>query len=309
MRIVIGYQDDDSSNAAIDDLRRAGLPETGVEARVLAIAPDVGVPADPAFQKRSPALAWLAQDRRDAVLSEAMAVAERGAGRLRSLMPGWSVEPVAEAGAVHRVLTEAAETWASDLLVVGSHGRGAVGRLFHGSVAQMVVNNCRRSVRIARGGRKGGGTEGGLRILLADDGSPAAESAVSVVAARKWPEGTVISVIFVVELPVAAGAELGPEAAAFSGELVEVRRDLLDYGRQLVEATAGTLKEAGLTTRELVLEGRPRYLLNELAEKEGIDCIFMGARGHRALERFMLGSVAAGVASGAPCSVEITRPE
>jgi nucleotide-binding universal stress UspA family protein len=309
MRVVIGYDGSDCSNVAIDDLGRAGLGERGVEARVVNVAAEAGLPADPGFEKRSPSLAWLSRGWREAALSSAVAAAQRGAERLNALMPGWNVEPIGAAGTAHRVLMEAAETWPADLLVVGSRGRGVIGRLFHGSVAQMCVSNCRRSVRIGRGGRKGA-TEGGLRILVADDGSPTAEAAVNVVKARKWPAGSEAIVIFAVELPVVGGAPaLGPEAGAFSGELIEARRELLDYGRALTESTVEALGAAGLSARPIVLEGLARQAINDLAEREAVDCVFLGARGHRVLERFMLGSVAAGVASGAPCSVEIIRPD
>lgn len=308
MRVVIGYDDSDCSNAAIDDLRRAGLGDRAVEARVISVAPEAGVPADPAFERRSPALAWLARGWHDAAIAGTVPIAQRGAERLRALMPGWSVESIGAAGPVHRVLMAAAESWPADLLVVGSHGRGIIGRLFHGSVAQMCVSNCQRSVRIARGGHRGGGRKN-LRILVADDGSPTAEAAVSVVKARKWPPGTEAIVVFAVELPVIGGSpELGPEAAAFSGELMEAHRELLEYGRELTESTAGALAASGLSATPIVVEGTARQAINDLAEREAVDCVFLGARGHRVLERFMLGSVAASVASGAPCSVEIVRP-
>ena len=307
MRIVIGYEDGESSDAAIDEMRRAGLGDEGVEARVISVAPDVGVPVDPDFEKRSPALAWLAKDRREAVMADAKELASKGAARLRGLMPGWNVEAVAAAGVAHRELTRAAEEWPADLLVVGSHGRGVMGRLFHGSVAQMAVNNCRRNVRIARKRERAG--DAPPRLLVADDGSPAAEAAVEAVAARKWPAGTQAAVVFVVDLPIVSAPGLGPEASAYSGEMVAARRELIDYGNELAENSAQRLRDAGLSAKPVVLEGHPRYAVNDYAQQEGIDCVFLGARGHRVIERFMLGSVADGVAAGAPCSVEVVRPE
>src|SRR5690606_538081 len=126
--------------------------------------------------------------------------------------------------------------WPADLLVVGSHGRGVVGRLFYGSVAQMAVNNCRRNVRIARKCGKAAGTP--LRLLVADDGSPAAEAAVEAIAARKWPAGTQAVVVFVVDLPIVSAPGLGPEASAYSGEMIAARRELIEYGNELAENSA-----------------------------------------------------------------------
>ncbi|XVJ59664.1 MAG: universal stress protein [Tepidisphaera sp.] len=42
-------------------------------------------------------------------------------------------------------------------------------------------------------------------------------------------------------------------------------------------------------------------------ERAGADCIFVGARGVRGLERFLLGSVSAAVAMNAHCTVEIVH--
>ena len=225
MRILIGYDGGECCDTAIDELRWAGFGDEGVQARVLTVSPDVGLPPDPAFAQRSPALAWLVTDRRKAVLADAAALAARGAQRLAAMMPGWAVESAAETGSVHAVLTGEAERWPADHLVVGSHGRGAVGRLFHGSVAQMCVNNCRRNVRIARGRPAGKDAGAGLRLMVADDGSQTAEAAALEVARRRWPEGARAYVVHVVELPLPSRpAELGPDAAALGVELVEARR-------------------------------------------------------------------------------------
>src|SRR5688572_1459113 len=115
MRVLVGYDGGECGDTAIDDLRWAGLCDEGVVARVLTVAPDVGLPPDPAFAQRSPALAWLVNDRRQAVLADAAAVAARGAQRLSAMMPGWAVAPASEAGSIHGVLSSEAERWPADL--------------------------------------------------------------------------------------------------------------------------------------------------------------------------------------------------
>jgi nucleotide-binding universal stress UspA family protein len=60
----------------------------------------------------------------------------------------------------------------------------------------------------------------------------------------------------------------------------------------------------------LVRAADPKYGLLGAAEswdKDGADCIFVGATGIRGIARFLVGSVSTTVAMNATCSVEIVR--
>ena len=74
---------------------------------------------------------------------------------------------------------------------------------------------------------------------------------------------------------------------------------LLETRLEPIETPRGTL---------VVKEGDPKRVLIEEAEQWGADCIFVGARGLRRLERFLLGSVSTAVAARAHCSVEVVHP-
>jgi nucleotide-binding universal stress UspA family protein len=76
-----------------------------------------------------------------------------------------------------------------------------------------------------------------------------------------------------------------------------------------VEAVAAELRAAGLTATPVVEEADPKELLLRQAEQWSADCIFVGAKGHGAVARFLLGSVSASVAARASCSVEVVRQE
>jgi len=103
-----------------------------------------------------------------------------------------------------------------------------------------------------------------------------------------------------------------------------VLRDAVQVGRQLLQAPLGVdgVAAAAATLRRccpqasvstVVKPGDPKYALIDLAddwEEEGTktaDCIFLGARGVRGVERFLLGSVSTAVAMNAHCSVEIVH--
>ena len=72
-----------------------------------------------------------------------------------------------------------ADAWQADLIVVGSQGRSAVGRLVLGSVSKQVATESARSVLVARHVVERG--TAAVRIIIGVDGSPGAEAAVRAV--------------------------------------------------------------------------------------------------------------------------------
>jgi nucleotide-binding universal stress UspA family protein len=76
----------------------------------------------------------------------------------------------------------------------------------------------------------------------------------------------------------------------------------------LLATSTAKLQACGLRVSAVVKKGLPKEVLVEQAERVNSDCIFLGARGLRRLERFLLGSVSTAVATRAQCSVEIVRP-
>ena len=56
-----------------------------------------------------------------------------------------------------------------------------------------------------------------------------------------------------------------------------------------------------------VIDGTPKVVIIEEAERWEADLIVIGCHGYGPLRRFLLGSVSQAVAIYAPCSVEIVR--
>jgi len=120
MKILIGYDGSESSDASLEDLRRAGLPERA-EAVVLSVA-DVFVPppleegAD-IFPQYVPAGVRHAHERARRALSEAEVRADRAAGRVRESFPGWGVSAEASADSPAWALVKKSWEWKPDLIV------------------------------------------------------------------------------------------------------------------------------------------------------------------------------------------------
>jgi nucleotide-binding universal stress UspA family protein len=312
VRILIGYDGSRSAADAITDLQRAGLPPQATEALLLAVA-DVypsPVAADPGADRPSGTTVVLRDAERlrglvSQAVDRARADADGAAARLRSLFPGWLVRAEAVADTPHWGLVRKAAEWSADLIVVGSHGRSALGRMVLGSVSQQVLHNALCSVRVGRGEAVGAPPrQPRVRLVVGVDGSVDSAAAVSAVASRHWPPGTEALVVGVLDTRVIlnhleavprAGSSHGNAAGASAG-----RRDILS-------TVCDDLRRSGIAATSAPLDGDPKKLLIQEADQFGADCIMIGAKGHSRIERLLLGSVSSAVAARASCSVEVVR--
>jgi len=304
-RILIAYDGSPSAEAAIDDLGNAGLP-TQLEAAVMCVA-DVWMP--PALSNGSPAPQLFpeavrkARDRAFQAVSEARAVAERGAGRIRELFPKWEVTPLACGDSPSWAVVQKAHDWSADLVVVGAHSHSALERVFLGSVAHRAMAEAHCSVRVARlcvGVRRKE-----LSIMIGVDGSSDSENAVREVVRRRWPADARFSLISVIDTRMQT-------LTAWPGLAADRRaqqhfQDASDWISRVVDRLGGELRQGGLAVETHIFEGEPKKVLLKKAHKWKADCLFVGAHGLQHGRRLFLGSLATAVATRAPCSVEIVR--
>ena len=287
MKILVAYDGSECADAALDDLRRAGLP-SDAQIKVLSVVENWLPPPS--------GLEIIEHIDRD---QEYLALARRGGIRLVSMEPGWDVKSESGAGSPATVIIEKADEWGADLIVVGSHGRTALGQFFFGSVSQKVLHEAGRSVRVARGRIEEPGTP--VRLIVGFDGSKGAEAAVEAVATRKWPAGSEARIVNAAwpTPQITYHRAVGPGAEWVAEEKARVGK--------MIDEAAGKLRAAALRTEVVVKEEDPKRLLIAEAESWGADCIFVGARGMDRIDRFLLGSVSSAVAARAHCSVEVAR--
>ena len=312
MRILIGYDGSRCADDAITDLQRAGLPPVGTEAVVLAAADVYAPPAvtEPSADGAPGATVVLrdVERLRDLVrqaVDRVKADAERAAAHVRDLFPAWSVRAEAVADTPHWALVKKAAGWSADLVVVGSQGRSALGRMFLGSVSQQVLHNAPCSVRVGRyGSERAQPREPHVRLVLGVDGSVDSAAAVSAVASRDWPAGTEVLVVGVLDARVILShLELAPPAGVPGGGAAGASAGL----RDLLAQVCDDLRHSGVAATPTVMDGDPKKVLIHESERFAADCIVIGAKGHSRIERLLLGSVSAAVAARASCSVEVVR--
>ncbi len=296
MKILIAYDGSDCANHAIEDLSRAGLPDDS-EALIL-IVTETWLPKDFENESFVKTVGWtsaenIKQIRQAAIekTDEGEKLAENASRRVQQKFPAWQVQHKAVGGLAEREIVAEANESKPDLIVVGSHGRGGAGRFVLGSVSLKVLSEAACSVRVSRHPPSRAETDDSpMRIVIGFDGSPDSLNAVESVANRKWPPATAVRLISAVE------------PMPFSILLAE-----LPKVEELRESAAAKLKEKGLHVSTVVEFGRAKNLIIEEAEKWGADSIFIGAKGHRMMERILLGSVSYAVAARAHCSVEVVR--
>jgi nucleotide-binding universal stress UspA family protein len=287
MKILVAYDGSSFSDAALDDLLRAGLPSEA-EARVVSVS-EVASPVMPhvGLAPAMPSNETLSRQKDDA-----MELARSAAQRISQYFPEWVVRPQGYASsAVLEILAEAG-LWRPDLILIGSHGRSALTRFFLGSVTMSVLHGARCPVRVVRGDVRTDQTP--VRNIIGVDGSSFASAAVESVTRRAWPAE---SEFRVVTCYGPLGFQIEPSALA----------SMKFRAQEIQNESISMLSAAGLIASGKILPDDAGYALIEEAETWKADCVFVGARGLNAFERLLLRSVSSKVAGHAPCSVEVVR--
>jgi nucleotide-binding universal stress UspA family protein len=311
VKLLIAYDGSRCAEAALDDLTHAGLPQKG-EAIVISVA-EIWLPPPPPSSFEIVEMAVKAKgavglERKymesSIAVKSANALAAQAASRFQANFPDWSVKHEAVWGSPNWEIFSKARESDVDLIVVGSHGRTALGRFFLGSISQWLLNEARCSVRVARG--KIDEPDFPVRLIVGLDGSQNADATLEQVAARNWPEKSEVRVV-VVDQPLEPTV-VGEFIPPVRHSVAESNAEESELSRKLAEDAAQRLRAKGLRADALIRIGDPKHELVKFAEEWRADCIFLGATGlTNRIERFLLGSVAGAVAARAHCSVEIVR--
>lgn len=302
MRVLLAYDGSTHADVALDGLAMCGLGDAPdvVVVSVADVFDESSAGSVRGFDGASGVLRTFRTHSVDE-LEQARRTAEAGADRVRALLPQARVTADACAGSPAWEVIQKAEEMHADLIVIGTHGRSAVGRLLLGSVSTRVVEQASCSVRIVRA--MAHRPPGPPRVLVGYDGSKDADAVLTSVEARCWPAGTEIRLACAVDpVVLTAFGWLIPPLVKWADE---VNTDGLNSMQKMLDAIALRMQSLNVTTR--VREGRPKEVLAHAADEWHADVILVGARGLRGIERMLLGSVSHALATLAHCSVEVVR--
>ena len=290
MKILLAWDGSSSSDAVIREAAARPWPEKTQFLAVTAL--------DPFFFTHAPLLLEEAKKSTLEALEEQAKQLEKA---------GWNTQRQVVLENPRHGLPRVADEWCADLILIGSHGRGAIGRLLVGSTAQAVLRHAHCSVEVVRHSDKikeTGGT-GGMQVLIPTDGSELAMRALQSVTETPWPRGSEFKVLSSPEFPVLAGEYpyYAPEQVAQLARAGEIR------AKEAVAKGLELLTKAGLQAGVAVTEPKdtPAHAILSAAEEWKADLIVMGSHGRRGFDRIVLGSVSETVALHAKCSVQLVR--
>jgi nucleotide-binding universal stress UspA family protein len=225
-----------------------------------------------------------AQRSLDVALHDATALgAKRATAKLATGVPWNTITESAEAG--------------FDLIVIGTHGRTGLPRFLLGSVAERVVRHAPCSVLTVR---PDGDPQPFRHVLCPVDFSASSRQAMELAAELVQPGGVGITLLHVLELPI-----------AYSGEpsLPELCRDLDKRSADLLDAWATELrtKTSVPVTARSRIRGAGGETLAVLDDDRTFDLVVMGSHGRSGIARVLLGSAAEKVVRHARCPVLVAR--
>lgn len=184
-----------------------------------------------------------------------------------------------------------AEEQQIDLVVIGTHGRGALSRLILGSESQKVARQCKSAVLVV-GEDHVPSTTATPTIVVAVDLSPLSEQAVREAAALAADLHGTLTVLHVLE-PLTLPPYY-PEGLIRLAQREDAEQSLTNFVSALGLAPTPTLAvECGLAEQ----------LIIDYATDHQADLLVMARSGMRGFDRLMFGSVTERVLPGAPCPV------
>jgi nucleotide-binding universal stress UspA family protein len=216
--------------------------------------------------------------------------------------PGQAVEIHAPAGRPAARILQAIKDLDADLIVMSTHGRGALARLWVGSVADQVMREATCPVLLIPSAER---VEFSTSILVPMDGSEGAEAALdeAVRLATLWESRLTLATVIPRPQSVAV------PYLDLSAETERMRMDREEEMRTYLEKMAAPLQGEGLrvdTMTSRADEVAPGLV--RLAEQSRSGLVVMGTQGRGGVARLLLGSVAARMVRSSTIPVLLVPP-
>lgn len=220
------------------------------------------------------------------------------------------VDHVVRNGHSVETLSKEAEEWGADVVVMASHGRGALSRLWLGSVADGFIRQASLPVLVVRPDedveRVEDFSHSFRKVLIPLDGSELAETALEHAVEFGELFGAAYHLTRVVSYPVDLASPYLPHTTQMNHQVVEqAKQSATSY----LEAQAKRLQARELeVTTSVVTDPQPGHAVIQEAHEVEADLVAMATHGRRGISRVMLGSTADKVLRGLHKPLLLYRP-
>lgn len=209
-------------------------------------------------------------------------------------------------GAVADALQRHIEGSGTDLVVLTTHGRGAVSRFWLGSVADQLMRRLHLPVLLLRPGTEQPAPDTLGKVLIALDGSSFSERGLAAAVALGKPFGATYDLLMVIEPPMPIA---DPAGLMVVPTQLETSQRVRKAAAQYLEQQAARLRADGLVVTTHAVEGAgAAQTIMEQADALGADLIAITSHGTGGFERLVVGSVADKVIRGSSHPTLVVRP-
>ena len=199
-------------------------------------------------------------------------------------------------GEPHEVITTVADELGADLIVMGTHGRKGMRKMFMGSVTAAVIAEAPCDVLVVK--KPCEECNGEYRnILVPFDNSELSRKAVTHLGAIANSHEIAATIIYVVP----RYEELG----FFKTD--SMRQQVRTQADKIVLAGEKIASESGINVNTAVEEGRAAEEIITMARGLGSDLIVIGSHGWRGFDKTIIGSTAERVITFSPIPVLVVR--
>lgn len=238
----------------------------------LAIPPDMGAAISLDISRIS-----------EAAQKHAHKTAEEAAKSLEEY--GIKAEPKIVFGGAADKIEEAASEMNADLIAVGSEGKGTLEALIFGSVSSALCSHAKTSVLVGKGQVA---KEGKVRAVFATDQSKYATKCMHRFI-EMAPQGIAkITLMSAYQVTIKQRADM----FAVPGVEPAIEEGFRDEIIKKMQHDANAFRPLGCEVEMMLKESEPNDGIVQAMKQTGADLLVLGAKGHSAVERFLLGSVA-----------------
>jgi nucleotide-binding universal stress UspA family protein len=211
---------------------------------------------------------------------------------------GLEAESIVLKGDPAEEILDFAEGQDVDIIVVGSLGKSGIKRFVLGSVSEKVVRHAKVPVLVVRERKE---EKPHKKILIATDGSKAAENAADYgIEIAKW-HGAKVYAVYVIDITFSDSIMMDEAWVKNTYEQLE------KIGRKAISDLEEDAKAAGIEAESILLKGNPAKEILDIAEEQEVDMIVVGSIGKSGVQNFLLGGTSGKVSRNSKIPVLVVR--